>query len=171
MLFFIGEHNAYTSGRGGDEYHAPAHKMDALHRLAAALWVDATPALASCVGTVYEGAVVAPLRRLYLGGPRSIGFWGGMALTDICARMSGVPAEFWRARGEQGEQCDALVRREVAAFVVGVEAVVCTFGAITICRVAWHRAVVEPTMHRTATRFAKSLRQAEPVSPISIIHA
>ena len=78
--------------------------MDAARRLAAALWADATDA-------IYESAVVAPLRRLYLGGPRSLGFWGGMALADICAHMSGVPAEFWRARGEQGEQCDALVHR------------------------------------------------------------
>ena len=137
-----------------------------MRRLAAALWADAAPAVASTADAIYESAVVAPLRRLYLGGPRSLGFWGGMALADICARMSGVPAEFWRARGEQGEQCDALVRRELAAFVVGVEAVVCTLGAIALCRVAWHRAVVEPTMHRTARRFAESLRQAEPPPPL-----
>ena len=111
--------------------------------------------LVRCLSSfVYESAFVEPLRRLFLRGPRFLGFWGGIEASELCARLSDVPASFWDA---QEEQCRSVVDREVAAFVVGAEAAATAVVLALLLRIAWHRAVVEPAMRRTAAAFAASL--------------
>ena len=39
---------------------------------------------------LYDRLVLRPLRRLYLQGPAYLGFWGGQALADVCARVEAV---------------------------------------------------------------------------------
>lgn len=88
-----------------------------------------------------------------------MGFWGGIDAPELCARLSDVPASFWLA---QEDQCRSVVDREVSAFVVGAEAVAAAIAAALLLRFAWHRAVVEPAMCRTAATFAAALSVGPP---------
>ena len=59
-----------------------------------------------------EGGVV-PLKRLFLDGPVSLGFWGGARQEDICASITGSPAHFWAT---QVDACIQIVDRNFIAF-------------------------------------------------------
>lgn len=70
----------------------------------------------------YECAVIQPIYRLYRNGPalHGYGFWRGAPATEVCAALTNVESKFWR---KHPEQCDALIHREVEAYVVLVETV------------------------------------------------
>ncbi len=58
-----------------------------------------------------------PLFNLYFFGPRigSYGFWQGRELHDICAEMTGIPADHWRANRST---CESLIANRFEAYVV-----------------------------------------------------
>jgi hypothetical protein len=85
---------------------------------------------------VYDALIVEPLRRLYLGGPRlwGWGFWGGIALPDICAAVSTAPATFW---WHHQDACAALVLREFSVLLVALETVVYFYILVNVMVLAW----------------------------------
>lgn len=65
------------------------------------------------VATGVAGMLVArPLAQLYLHGPRQLGFWGGSEEADICAHLTGSPADFWRSSLDTEQECAARIRRD-----------------------------------------------------------
>lgn len=85
---------------------------------------------------LYRRAVVAPLRRLYLRGPRlwGWGFWGGAAVEDICASISNAPARFW---SEHLDACADLIARDVDSLVVICETVLYFYVLFNVALVLW----------------------------------
>lgn len=69
---------------------------------------------------VYRWLLIAPLQKLYFGGPQLYGyaFWGGRERADICAELTNVPAEFWQS---QPDQCEQLLDKQFRAFLIAIE--------------------------------------------------
>ena len=72
------------------------------------------------------------LRSLYRGGPClsiggvSVGFWEGAATHDVCARLTAHEATFW---AQHPGECEQIVARKEAAFVIGAEYALCALVA------------------------------------------
>ena len=72
------------------------------------------------------------LRSLYRGGPClsiggvSVGFWEGAATHDVCARLTAHEAAFW---AQHPGECEQIVARKEAAFVIGAEYALCALVA------------------------------------------
>lgn len=79
---------------------------------------------------VRYAALQAPLRYLYLNGPRlqittpfgalDLGFWQGLPLKDICAQMTRTPSDVWAL---DDVACAGTIDRAVHALEVGVLAI------------------------------------------------
>ena len=96
-----------------------------------------TSTLSQMTGWANEAFFVAPLRRLYFSGPDlksfgilSLGFWNGLANSEICAQLTSIPERHW---DENPETCTDRIDRQFMAFVVTVEFTlyVCTIVYLT----------------------------------------
>lgn len=112
-------------------------------------WVAAgvrqRPWLAATVGqarVMAAGAVTLlltrPLAYVYLYGPRQLGMWGGMSTPDICASLSGSPAEFWSSTNATLAECDERIARDfhgwLALFGVAAYYTLLTAAALAAAR-------------------------------------
>jgi hypothetical protein len=85
--------------------------------------------------SVYIFFLVNPLRTVYMQGPLSVGFWGGMGLSQICDVLSPLsPAMFWQ---QHIAECAELVDRRFQAFKVSVETVLYFIFLYQVCRFIW----------------------------------
>ena len=83
--------------------------------------------------------VVQPLARLYLEGPRVIGFWGGLSPNDICAQLTNTHADFWALSEANRDECMDTIRRHFWSWLVlgtTVSYFVIVFGTLCTC---WRR--------------------------------
>jgi hypothetical protein len=69
---------------------------------------------------VYRWLLIAPLQKLYFGGPQVYGwgFWGGRARADMCAELTSYDAYFWH---QHAAECDQLLERQFGAFLIAIE--------------------------------------------------
>lgn len=58
-----------------------------------------------------------PLAWLYLEGPRTFGFWGGAAMSDICSQLTNTRSQFWNSEPASLE-CAEIVQRHYWSYVV-----------------------------------------------------
>lgn len=71
---------------------------------------------------VYHRLLIAPLKKLYFGGPLiyGYGFWGGKEQADMCSELTNVEAKFWLASPGR-EECSALLEKQFSAFLIAAE--------------------------------------------------
>ncbi len=71
----------------------------------------------------------APLRRLYLKGPRipsiltmgvDVGFWQGMEPAWVCSRLTQQSSEFWI---KNAEECQEIIDSKLSAFLLSCESI------------------------------------------------
>jgi hypothetical protein len=65
--------------------------------------------VAASIGTLL---LTRPLAYVYLHGPRQLYMWGGLGSPDICAALSGSPAEFWNSTEANRAECDVRIARD-----------------------------------------------------------
>ncbi|BBI30563.1 hypothetical protein QKT49_gp200 [Acanthamoeba castellanii medusavirus] len=97
--------------------------------------------MAALANTIFTALIAQPLYTLYRRGPSIAGYgwWEGASDEDICSRLTGVNAEFWRAGPASSAMCSELIDRKFDAFVIGTLGVVAigTLGllvAASFCR-------------------------------------
>jgi len=64
--------------------------------------------------SLYDSFIVNPLRRLYLNGPKLLGFWEGQGLSSICHTLTNHPEIFWV---EHAEECENMVNNKFTSFL------------------------------------------------------
>jgi len=62
--------------------------------------------------------LLLPARHLFLYGPTLLGCWHGLPLPDVCAGMTGVSADFWRASNDKLKECETTVDAHVWGYLV-----------------------------------------------------
>lgn len=69
--------------------------------------------------TVPDVLFMKPLRALYFGGPRIMGWggWEGIAPHEICAQLTQVPASVWI---ESASACGDLLERKFQTIAIGI---------------------------------------------------
>lgn len=78
----------------------------------------------------YETFVVWPIMTLYRQGPLALGFGGGTPSADVCARLTGVQAQFWSHSQQNSQECESLIEREVAAWILLAGAVLYWYAVV-----------------------------------------
>lgn len=76
--------------------------------------------LQATVLRVYSWLLIAPLKKLYFGGPQlfGYGFWAGREPSDACAELTNVGAEFW---SQHPDRCEDLLNKQFTAFLIAIE--------------------------------------------------
>jgi hypothetical protein len=79
----------------------------------ASVTICAMQAMRNCthgiVHAVVQTVIVAPLRHLFMNGPRGLGFWNRAQAHDMCASLTGVSAAHWMLNPVE---CIGLIDRE-----------------------------------------------------------
>jgi hypothetical protein len=57
------------------------------------------------------------IKQLYFHGPAKFGFWHGIGAPEICARLTKVGSDLWKAN--PGE-CETLISRDFHAFYISI---------------------------------------------------
>ena len=57
------------------------------------------------------------IKQLYLFGPAKLGFWQGISAPEMCAQLTKVNSELWKAN--LGE-CETLISRDFHAFYITI---------------------------------------------------
>ena len=78
---------------------------------------------------------VRPLANLYLDGPAALGFWGGVAMPDICAQLTNTNSQFWTSSAENMRECEAHVERHFNSWMVLTTTV--TYFCATAAMMRW----------------------------------
>lgn len=91
--------------------------------------------------TVVQFFIFDPLRVLFLRGPSMLGFWGGAAVSDICASMTQVAASFW---DQHPAQCLDIIDQKVDTLLVGI--------VFLFCVMVVYRVLTAITFHVCFTR-------------------
>ena len=86
---------------------------------------------------VVSAAVVQPFTQLYLRGPTALGFWGGLPLPNVCARLTRTDSDFWVRTSESEQECRQTIDREIEAWITVMAAVAyCTAGYMLLLGIA-----------------------------------
>lgn len=79
---------------------------------------------------LFEHVMFWPVRQLYARGPYPY-FWEGASKPQICARITGVPEEFWN---RNAAQCSEIIARKTDAFVASISVgVYSLFALLLLC--------------------------------------
>jgi hypothetical protein len=62
--------------------------------------------------------VVQPFTQLYLRGPTALGFWGGLPLSNVCARLTQTDTNFWARSDDAALECQLTIDREIDAWLM-----------------------------------------------------
>lgn len=99
-------------------------------------------AVANTFAWIYATVVVAPLRDLFMKGPKfsDMGFWMGMDESDICSEMTRTSSEIWKENpsrcadviDSRFESLHALVRSFLVWYAVhlAIRSGVCLLGKL-----------------------------------------
>lgn len=93
----------------------------------------------SAVRALVATTVVHPLARLYLDGPTLLGFWGGAAPETICARLTGVDADFWSGSEDGQFKCAEVIQRHFDSWMVLASTAAYFVAAGAIITIAYRR--------------------------------
>ena len=94
-----------------------------MQTLASKLWGGLNSTAAACAAVAaaggmraYDLLITKPLRIFYFVGP----VWGDLPAEEICSRMTGVAAQWWKETPDRMEQCAGLTGRQFHSFDAGV---------------------------------------------------
>ena len=105
--------------------------------------VNYSPHALNAVRFILHYAVELPLLALYLNGPQlnGFGFWEGLSLAEICARLTGVESRMWDSNMDM---CQDLVQRKFGAFLISCYFAMYVVVMLTVLQVSlkscWRRA-------------------------------
>ena len=114
---------------------------------------------------LYDIGVGRWLWDLYRSGPMSLGFWGGLADAEVCARMTvNTQALDWMSVGVDGfspsPACVSMILRSFESLSVVVQ-IGLYLTCICMCVATLRQWLVSKTMARTFAREFHSLLQSE----------
>jgi len=78
---------------------------------------------------VYQRLCVRPLARLYLLGPKALGFWQGAQPEQMCSTLTASPATFWTQSLTTRQECHRLIGVHFQSYLVLVETVLLAVAA------------------------------------------